>query len=371
MNSSTTAIIVSYKSKWIIENCIKSIEKKYKIIVIDNSKDYELKKILEKKYKNLKVIVNNNNNGFGNAANIGALKAKTKYILFIGPDTLLENRAITNITKIAKNFNDSFGAILPSEFKNRVNTISEIKKNRGAALIFMKKDIFLRVGLFDESFFLYYEDSDLLERLLKIKQNFSKQEETNLTDICHITTCDGKIKNNTCIKCTVKYCDFCSEIEITGHSCNQEILLSKNFINSMSIQCPNCKLPIEKSSGCSYLTCAACNTKFDHNTKKITNYGGHSTSVDIKQKEKVSNIIIAKFNDISKECIQKIQNLENYDLKYNVKMLKSIKDNTDTTIKYYEKYLKQQKKYKENIVLLEKIKECQNTEQIYKFLSII
>ena len=107
MDSSTTAIIVSYKSKWIIENCIKSIEKKYKIIVIDNSKDYELKKILEKKYKNLKVIVNNNNNGFGNAANIGALKAKTKYILFIGPDTLLENRAITNITKIAKNFNDS------------------------------------------------------------------------------------------------------------------------------------------------------------------------------------------------------------------------------------------------------------------------
>ena len=97
MDSSTTAIIVSYKSKWIIENCIKSIEKKYKIIVIDNSKDYELKKILEKKYKNLKVIVNNNNNGFGNAANIGALKAKTKYILFIGPDTLLENRAITNI----------------------------------------------------------------------------------------------------------------------------------------------------------------------------------------------------------------------------------------------------------------------------------
>ena len=170
MDSSTTAIIVSYKSKWIIENCIKSIEKKYKIIVIDNSKDYELKKILEKKYKNLKVIVNNNNNGFGNAANIGALKAKTKYILFIGPDTLLENRAITNITKIAKNFNDSFGAILPSEFKNRVNTISEIKKNRGAALIFMKKNIFLKVGLFDESFFLYYEDSDLLERLLKIKQ---------------------------------------------------------------------------------------------------------------------------------------------------------------------------------------------------------
>ena len=49
MDSSTTAIIVSYKSKWIIEDCIKSIEKKYKIIVIDNSKDYELKKNFRKK----------------------------------------------------------------------------------------------------------------------------------------------------------------------------------------------------------------------------------------------------------------------------------------------------------------------------------
>lgn len=170
MDLSTTAIIVSYKSKWIIENCIKSIEKKCKIIVVENSSDHKLKKILEKKYKNLKVIVNNHNKGFGNAANIGALKAKTKYLLFLGPDTVLENKAITNILSITKNLNDSFGAILPSESKYNVKEISEIKKNRGAALIFMKKKNFIKIGSFDEKFFLYYEDSDLLERLLKIKQ---------------------------------------------------------------------------------------------------------------------------------------------------------------------------------------------------------
>lgn len=49
MKYSTTAIIVSYKSKWIIENCIKSIEKNTKIIIVENSKDHELKKFLEKK----------------------------------------------------------------------------------------------------------------------------------------------------------------------------------------------------------------------------------------------------------------------------------------------------------------------------------
>ena len=167
MDYSTTAIIVSYKSKWIIENCIKSIEKKYKIIVVENSRDYKLKKILEKKYKNLKVIVNNHNNGFGQAANIGALKAKTKYLLFLGPDTVLENKAITKITKIAKNFDNNFSAFLPTDFNQKVKRASEIKKNRGAALIFINKKKFIEIGLFDESFFLYYEDNDLLERLLK------------------------------------------------------------------------------------------------------------------------------------------------------------------------------------------------------------
>jgi GT2 family glycosyltransferase len=140
MDSSTTAIIVSYKSKWIIENCIKSIESNTRIIVVENSNDHKLKKSLEKRYSNLKVIINNNN-GFGNGANVGALQAKTKYLLFLGPDTMLENKAINNITKIAKNFNDSFGAILPSEFKNRVNTISEIKKNPSLKTIDLVYDV--------------------------------------------------------------------------------------------------------------------------------------------------------------------------------------------------------------------------------------
>lgn len=153
MNLSTTAIIVSYKSKWIIENCIKSIEKKCKIIVVENSCDYKLKKILEKKYKNLKVIVNNHNNGFGQAANIGALKAKTKYLLFLGPDTVLENKAITKISKIAKNFDNNFDAFFLTDFNQKVKKISEIKKNSGATLIFIKKKNLLKLVYLTKVFF--------------------------------------------------------------------------------------------------------------------------------------------------------------------------------------------------------------------------
>ena len=50
MKSSTTAIIVSYKSKWIIENCIKSIDSNTRIIVVENSNDYKLKNLFVKYY---------------------------------------------------------------------------------------------------------------------------------------------------------------------------------------------------------------------------------------------------------------------------------------------------------------------------------
>jgi len=109
MHSLTTAIIVSYTSAWVIKNCNNSNEKKTSIIVVDNSNDYKLKSDLENSYKNLKVIINSQNKGFGHAANLAAFQAKSKYLLFLGPDTTLEKKAISNLNQIAKNLNNDFG----------------------------------------------------------------------------------------------------------------------------------------------------------------------------------------------------------------------------------------------------------------------
>ena len=49
MINDITAIIVSYKSKKTIFNCIKSIEQFNKILIFDNSNDKELKKNIKKK----------------------------------------------------------------------------------------------------------------------------------------------------------------------------------------------------------------------------------------------------------------------------------------------------------------------------------
>ena len=55
-----TFVIVSYKSKKVIFNCINSLPKFSKIIVIENSFDEELKRELEAKYDNIEVMLNEN-----------------------------------------------------------------------------------------------------------------------------------------------------------------------------------------------------------------------------------------------------------------------------------------------------------------------
>ena len=52
-----SVIIVSYKSEYVIENCINSIDNEIEIIVIDNSYDDVLKKKIESKYKNVKYFL--------------------------------------------------------------------------------------------------------------------------------------------------------------------------------------------------------------------------------------------------------------------------------------------------------------------------
>jgi len=58
-----TFIIVTYRSKNVIHRCIKSIDSKIKIIVIENSNNFFIKKDLEQKYSNVKVIISGKNLG--------------------------------------------------------------------------------------------------------------------------------------------------------------------------------------------------------------------------------------------------------------------------------------------------------------------
>jgi N-acetylglucosaminyl-diphospho-decaprenol L-rhamnosyltransferase len=171
MKFQTTAILVSFKSNKIIENSIKKINNTAYIVIIENSKNRDLKQ-LEKKYKNLKVIFNKNS-GFGTSANIGARLVKTRYILFISPDTFIEKNGIKKIENISKGFNN-FGILLPTEDKYALKKNKNITKPIGSPLMFFEKNKFKKFGGFDEKYFLYYEDIDIQNRFIKKNQKVIK-----------------------------------------------------------------------------------------------------------------------------------------------------------------------------------------------------
>ena len=74
-----TIVIVSFKSGDILHRCIKSIDKKYTIIIVENSQNVKLKEELEKKYSNVKCILPEKNLGYGAGNNLGIKSSKTKY----------------------------------------------------------------------------------------------------------------------------------------------------------------------------------------------------------------------------------------------------------------------------------------------------
>ena len=76
-----TIILVAFKSSNIIDICLKSIDSRIKIILVDNSNEIFLKNKIEKKFLNVKYI-SNSNTGFGAAANLGANHSNTEYLFF-------------------------------------------------------------------------------------------------------------------------------------------------------------------------------------------------------------------------------------------------------------------------------------------------
>jgi glycosyltransferase involved in cell wall biosynthesis len=95
MKNLLTVIIVSFHSENIIENAIKSINrKKYKILVIDNANSLNLKKTLENKYKNITVLNSIDNLGFGRSINLAIQKIKTPFSFYLSADAVLKKKKL-------------------------------------------------------------------------------------------------------------------------------------------------------------------------------------------------------------------------------------------------------------------------------------
>ena len=200
-----TFVIVSYKSKKVIFNCINSLPKLSKIIVIENSYDKELKRELEAKYDNIEVTLNENI-GMGASNNIGIKKSNTNYVFILNPDVTFKENTFLRIKEALKKIDD-FSIISPlnedsnfpnyeikKKYQNISDDIIEVDTVDGFSML-INKSKFKNEIYFDENFFLYLENTDLCLRQKKENEKIYIIKNSHIRHLGSYTT-KQDISNN-------------------------------------------------------------------------------------------------------------------------------------------------------------------------------
>jgi GT2 family glycosyltransferase len=191
-------VIVNYNGyKWLklcIPSLIKTEYSEFEIIIVDNgSTDQSVEYVKNNWQSNIKIISLIENLGFAEGCNIGIRQAKGDIIALLNNDmevdknwlkaavqALLSNRTAGAVqSKIMQHDDkekiycaglsvDKFGLCLSigsGEIdQGQYDSLSEIWGSCGGAMVAWKH-LLIKAGLFDPSFFLYYEDVDLSWRI--------------------------------------------------------------------------------------------------------------------------------------------------------------------------------------------------------------
>lgn len=163
-----TVVIVTYKSSKIIIDFLNQIPDEIKVIIVDNSNDINLNKLISK-YQNIELYFHKNN-GFSTSLNFASTKIKTKYFFQISPDINFDFNDLKIFYDFAKKVNDRFAALGPNfikepkknNFKEKLK-VSKTKYIHGSVM-FINLENFIEIGKFDEKIFLYFEETDYCKR---------------------------------------------------------------------------------------------------------------------------------------------------------------------------------------------------------------
>ncbi len=198
MRPKISAVVVNWNNKKLTENCVRSIlaqKAELDIILVDNGSEDGSAEYLGEKFPKLKIIALKKNLGFAGGVNAGikeALKNNSEYITLLNNDVVVEESWVQALANMLGE-DDSIGAVtgklLFKDGKEVDNTGDEysiwgltIARDRGiktkelsrsegevfgacAGAAMYRAKVFKEVGLFDEKFFAYYEDSDLNFRM--------------------------------------------------------------------------------------------------------------------------------------------------------------------------------------------------------------
>ena len=207
-----SVIIVNYNVEYFLDQCLSSVNKAMEnidgeVFVVDNNSIDGSNDMVLKKYPTVKLIANKKNVGFSTANNQGIKKSKGEYILLLNPDTVVEHNTFEKVIyfmdghpdagALGVKMLDGSGNFLPESKRGLPIPSTAFYKMFGISSLFprskrfakyhlghldkdkihkvdilpgafmlLRKKTLDKVGLLDESFFMYGEDIDLSYRII-------------------------------------------------------------------------------------------------------------------------------------------------------------------------------------------------------------
>ena len=206
-----SVVIVNYNVEYFLEQCLYSVRRAMQgiegeVFVVDNNSVDGSLKMLAQKFPEVKVIANKDNVGFAKANNQAIRISTGEYVLLLNPDTVVEDDTFSKCIDFMDSHPDAGGLgvkmvdgkgqFLP-ESKRGLPTaktafykmfgltklfphskrfaryymghlsndeVNEVEILAGAYML-MRKETLDKVGLLDETFFMYGEDIDLSYRI--------------------------------------------------------------------------------------------------------------------------------------------------------------------------------------------------------------
>jgi len=199
-----SVVIVSFNVRKFLEECLHSLYKttkdiQFEVFVVDNQSKDGTVQMLKTEFPNVNLIVNQENLGFVKANNIAFKKSRGKYILMLNPDTVIVQNSFgqiidyfeqnTKIGAIGCKMLNSDRTLQPSCYNfpslreifglyflgNRIfNSLKKINYDKTQVVDFVRgafmainRQCLEEIGLLDEKFFMFAEESDLCYRMKK------------------------------------------------------------------------------------------------------------------------------------------------------------------------------------------------------------
>jgi GT2 family glycosyltransferase len=196
-DSLVSIIIVNYNGREYLGECITSLQnqsyKNFEIILVDNKSSDDSLDFVTKNFPNVQLIRNENNLGFAHGCNVGIGTARGDLICLFNQDAIADKEWLSILVYVLES-SENLGAVAGKILywgnrygENKVfctwskidpctagaynffkgdEPMSFVDYLSGAAIL-VKRDVIDNVGLLDDTYFLYFDETEWCARMIR------------------------------------------------------------------------------------------------------------------------------------------------------------------------------------------------------------